>query len=184
VTWRLAQELVTEVISEDDVVTARDQLMIATGAHVDTRWPDNDLKRVTKEYEGLKERAHTLPRLIPMLEALRAVWRFENHGFQFKFPEGHILCWWPQTGSRLWQGKPLKAVRELGVLSAGPIEGMLQRYTDYAKAADVPVASGVPVCLVCGGTKADKACEGCGEVPDLCAPCWPNAHWCPAERSA
>lgn len=176
-TWRSAEELTTEVATEADLEAARKMLAREP-------WPEKELKRLSKDYEERKHRAHTLPSLIVPLVELKAEWRFLNFGFQFRFPGNYILCWWPRTEAILWQGAGVTLPTPQSVAEALDAYARADKQPSPPPArAPAPVDS-TPclVCLVCGEPKAEKRCPKCDEIPELCEPCWSHAHWCPTEN--
>lgn len=176
-TWRPAQELVTEVASEDDVEAARKLL-------VREPWPEKELKKLSKDYEERKHRARTLSTLISPLVELKAEWRYLNYGFQFRLPGNYLLCWWPRTEAIVWQGAGA------ALPSPSSVSEALDTYANADKSLTIrpePVrepedTTSCLVCLVCGEPKAEKTCPLCAEIPELCEPCWSHAHWCPMEN--
>lgn len=82
--WRLAKTLRGEILPEE-------------------MRKDADLWDEKEEAE-IAAKIYILPELAPLLEKSKARWRYINHGYQFKFAGGYILCWWPRTGSLRWQG--------------------------------------------------------------------------------
>ena len=76
--------------------TLREEVLPATALSLGL-WAD-------KEECEMWSRANELPKLIPVLEAAKARWRYINYGYQFRFRGKYILAWWPRTQKMLWQG--------------------------------------------------------------------------------
>jgi hypothetical protein len=139
---------------------------------------DVESTRFQKKLKGLEHRRYTIPKIATALKLLGATWRLANYSYQFKFnaPEA-ILCWWPTTGSVIWQGK-------LGnLLTNVSIEEAILAYAEHAKADHMvpknPTLPAPPACLVCGCANSSHTCEMCrGIQNDLCETCFPQAHWC------
>jgi hypothetical protein len=125
-----------------------------------------------KDYQEQLHRSETLPQIIPILEALRAEWRYLNYGFQFLFQGGSILCWWPRTNAITWQGRLPDFPVSSDVLKT------LVAYRDSAKVEPAQVGEAL-ACLVCGGSLVAHTCAQCNHTQtDLCPNCFPRAHWC------
>lgn len=195
--WRPIEELPQEVTTEEDLTLLREELVgwMHPGAGYDeetvTRLhssPNPHFKKLAKDYEEQKHRARTLPVLLPMLVEMKASWRYINYGFQFKFPQGGMLCWWPRTGAIDWQGRKLPDIGPLGSDVVRVLELVKPHLgDDYVKPLPAPVTVPTDVvptgevlaCLVCGGANVEQTCADCTQKQtDLCAVCFPRAHWC------
>ena len=205
--WRPVDELAQEVTSEDDLLQLRQQLvehMSPSGwergwcreeREMEARLaasPNPYFKKLGKDYEEHKQRARTLPKILPILVELGAQWRYINYGFQFKF-QNRMLCWWPRTGAIDWQGQKLP---DLGAPLGKDIERMLAvvkphlgdvSVTGLVEPLPAPVTvhtvaiptEEVLACLVCGGANVEQTCAKCArQQTDLCSVCFPRAHWC------
>lgn len=82
--WRYAKSLQDEVLPTE-------------------MFEDSDLWDEKTERE-MHARIFVLPQLLPLLQEAKARWRYINHGYQFRFRGGYVLCWWARTGSMIWQG--------------------------------------------------------------------------------
>jgi len=196
--WQTVEALANEVISEQDLDALREQLvdrmslprgnwtedLVAQRLHDS---PNPHFKKIGKDYEEHRHRARTLPVILPILEHLKPQWRYINYGFQFKFPAGHILCWWPRTGALDWQG--VNRPSHLSLATVGDIRSVLEGYVEFCDAAVTEAPKPLPVlpkpdhavlaCVVCGAHHETQRCGSCGaEQSDLCVTCFPRAHYC------
>jgi hypothetical protein len=132
-------------------------------------------KTADRDYREIKQRAEVLPRLIPMLEVLKTQWRYINSGYQFRFPDGKILCWWPRSGSTLWQGNVEPGSTPVG----DSIEQMLAECVENLTVTDAAPVIPVLACLVCGRANQEISCLSCSKrQDDLCFSCFSFSHWC------
>jgi hypothetical protein len=164
--WAPASSLVSEISSENEIIEARERSALPRVGNT---------KTADRDYREIKQRAEVLPRLIPLLIVLRTQWRYINSGYQFRFPDGKLLCWWPRSGSTMWQGNVEPGSTPVGV----SIEQMLVECVERQAAADLPQVFPVMACLVCGKAHQEITCILCGKKQDdLCPTCFPFSHWC------
>lgn len=162
--WLPASALVSEVTSEEDVSAASEDLRSILERQ------ELGVRTVKRDYQEIKLRAETLPKIIPDLQRLRVTWRYINSGYQFRFSPSEILCWWPRTGSCMWlrqKSANLDIVKEIK-----------DKLKDAPPLPDHVVPACL-ACLVCGGQNVSNSCQSCARVQvDLCSSCFLLAHWC------
>ena len=125
-------------------------------------------KQTGKEIQKAEALAFKLPRFLPLLEQAEVLWRRNNAGYQFKFPTGALLSWWPQSGRRDWQRVPptlRKALRNIGTPireikfylerskdfppTSHPLENSWREEPDPLEGLETPTGPG-PICSYCG----------------------------------
>lgn len=168
--WLPAEALASDIRTEQDVENAH------------ARVPESEVLegdgRFTRIFSEIGHQAYTLPHLLPRLTAASAVWRYINFGYQLKFVDGTILSWWPRTGAIAWQGTLANVLPRPGK-AEGP-GAALDAYLSYTAQQKPPrTVSDIRVCQVCGGAHVPNTCASCARIQtDLCAVCFPRAHWC------
>lgn len=161
--WQTAKALESEVTSESDVFSAFEDLTNVLERQ------ELGVRGVKRDYLEIKLRNTILPKLIPELVKRAARWRYINSGFQFRFQDNAILCWWPRTGSCIWLGSQRSDLDVFQEIVLKP-ESAFQ---------DVDHVVPTLACLVCGEKNIEVSCSACSRIQtDLCSTCFLLAHWC------
>lgn len=161
--WQTAKALESEVTSEADVFSAFEDLTNVLQSQ------ELGVRAIKRDYREIKLRSTILPELIPELAKRVARWRYINSGFQFRFQDNSILCWWPRTGSCMWLGSQRADLDVFQEIVLKPESAFQDK--DHV----VPSLA----CLVCGKQNIEISCPTCARAQtDLCSTCFLLAHWC------